>query len=68
MIGLLVNVAIKLVDISFASVSTIEVQNSPSILDNVESWKAFEDDRDILNFLLNEDKYHGLEMDCHAWV
>ena len=28
----------------------------------------FEDDKDIVNFLLNEDKYHGQEMDCSDLV
>ena len=65
---LLENVAIKPGDISFAGVSTIEVQNRPSVPDNVHSWQVFEDEKDILNFLLNEDKYHGQELDCSAWV
>ena len=68
MADLLANVAIKPDDISFAGISTIEVQNRPSVPDNVHSWQVFEDDKDILNFLLNEDKYHGQELDCSAWV
>ena len=36
--------------------------------DNIEHWQVFEDDRDIVNFLLNEDKYHGQEMDCSDLV
>ena len=38
MADLLANVAIKPHDISFAGVSTIEVQNRPSIPNNVHSW------------------------------
>lgn len=68
MADLLANVAIKPDDISFAGVSTIEVQHRPSVPDNVHSWQVFEDDKDILNFLLNKDKYHGQELDCSAWV
>lgn len=68
MADLLVNVAIKPDDISFVGVSTIEVQHRPSVPDNVHSWQVFEDDKDILNFLLNKDKYHGQELDCSAWV
>ena len=68
MADLLANVAIKLDDISFSGVSTIEVQNRPSVPDNVHSWQVFEDDKDILNFLLNDYKYHEHELDCSAWV
>ena len=55
MADLLENVAIKPKEISFARISQIEVQNRPSIPDNIENWQVFEDDRDITNFLLNED-------------
>ena len=41
----------------------MEVQNRPSILDNIEHWQVFEYEKDILNFMLSEDKYHGQEMD-----
>ena len=68
MVDLLANVAINPNDISFVGVSTMEVQNRPSIPNNVHSWQVFEDDKDILNFLLNEDKYHGHELDCSDWV
>lgn len=64
MADLLANVSIKPKEISFAGISQIEIQNRPSIPDNVENWKVFEDDKDIINFLLSEDKYHGQEMDC----
>ena len=64
MADLLANVAIKPKDISFARISQIEVQSRPPIPDNIENWQVFEDDKDIINFLLNEDKYHGQEMDC----
>ena len=46
----------------------MEVQNRPSILDNVENWQVFEDDKDILNFMLSEDKYHGQEMDYNDLI
>ena len=63
MADLLENVAIKTQKMSFARISQIKVQNRPSVPDNIEHWQVFEDDRDIVNFLLNEDKYHGQEMD-----
>lgn len=56
---LLANVAIKLDKKSFVGVSKIKMHNRPSIYDNVEIWQVFDDDKDIFNFLLNEDKYHG---------
>lgn len=59
MADLLANVAIMLNDISFSDVSKIEIQNMTSIPDNIENWHVFENDKDILNLLLNEDKYHG---------
>lgn len=59
MANLLENVAIKPIDVSFEGISHIEVQNRPSIPSNIEHWQVFEDDKDIVNFLLNEDKYHG---------
>ena len=68
MTDLLANVAIKPKEISFARISQIEVQRRPSIPDNIENWKVFEDDKDIFNFLLNQDKYHGEEMDCNDLV
>ena len=30
--------------------------------------KFFEDDQDILKFIMNKDKYHGQELDCNALV
>ena len=68
MAGLLANVEIKPQEVSFARISHIEVQNRPSIPDNIKNWKVFEDDKDIVNFLLNEDKYHGKEMDYSEMV
>ena len=59
MADLLANVAIKPKDISFSRISQIEVQKWHLIPNNIEHWKVFEDGRDILNFLLSEDKYHG---------
>lgn len=54
---LLVNVALKPDDISFIGISTMEVQSRSSIPDNIENWKFFEDDSDILNFMLLEGRY-----------
>ena len=64
MVDLLANVAIKPKEMSFTGISQIEVQNRPSILDNIEHWQVFEDDKDILNFMLSENKYHSQELDC----
>ena len=68
MADLLENVSIKPREVSFAGIAQIEVQNRPSVPDNIEHWQVFEDDKDIVNFLLNEDKYHGQEMDCSDLV
>ena len=68
MVNLLANVAIKPQEVSFVGISQIEVQKRPSVYDNIEHWQVFEDDRDIVDFLLNEDKYHGQEMDCSDLV
>ena len=68
MADLLENVAIKPQEVSFAGISQIELQNRPSIPDNIQHWQLFEDDKDIVNFLLNEDKYHGQELDCNDLV
>ena len=56
---LLENVASKPQEVSFVGISQIEIQNRPSVPNNIEHWQVFEDDKDIVNFLLNEDKYHG---------
>lgn len=64
MADLLGNVEFKPKEISFARISQIEVQNRPLIPKNIENWQVFEDDKDILNFMLSENKYHGQEMDC----
>ena len=68
MVELLENVVIKPKEMSFAGISQMEVQNRPSILENIENWQVFEDDKDILNFMLSEDKYHGQEMDCNDLI
>ena len=44
---LLANVVIKFDDMSFVGVSNVEVQNRPSIPDNIENWQFLEDDFDI---------------------
>ena len=54
---LLANVSIKTNDDSFISISIVEVQNRPSIPNNIENWQVFEDDNDILQFLLLEGRY-----------
>ena len=63
MADLLENVAIKPQEVSFVGISQIEVRSRPLVPDNIEHQQVFEDDKDIINFLLNEDKYHGQEMD-----
>ena len=64
MADLLENVAIKPKEMSFAIISQNDVHNRHSIPGNIEHWQVFEDDKDILNFMLSEDKYHGQELDC----
>ena len=68
MVYLLANIEIKPKEMSFTRISQMEVQNRPSIPDNIENWQVFEDDKDILNFMLSEDKYHGQEMDCSDFI
>ena len=68
MVGLLANIAIKPNVDSFIGVSTIEVQYRPSIPDNIENWQVFDDDNDILKFLLLEGKYDSQELDCNVFV
>ena len=48
MADLLENIAIRPNDDSFNGISVVELQNRPSIPDNVENWQVFEDDKDIL--------------------
>ena len=48
MADLWANVEIKPNDDSFIGISIVEVQNRPSIPDNIENWQVFEDDNDIL--------------------
>lgn len=59
MVDFLANMAVKPNDASFSRVSKIKVYNMPSIPNNIDNWKVFENDKDILKFLLNEDNYHG---------
>ena len=68
MADLLANVAIKTNDDSFFGISTIEVQSRPSIPNNVENWQVFEDDNDILKFILSEGMYDSQELDCNDFV
>ena len=68
MVDLLANITIKPNDDSFIGISTIEVQSRPLVLDNIENWQVFEDDNDILNFLLLEGRYDSQELDCNAFV
>ena len=65
---LLANLAIKPNDDSFIVISIVEVQSRPSIPNNVENWKVFEDENDILKFLLSEGRYDSQELDCSAFV
>ena len=58
---LIENVAIKPKEMSFVGISQMEIQNRPSIPNNIEHWQVFEDYKDILNFMLSENKYHGQE-------
>ena len=68
MAKLLVNVAIKPNDDSFNGISIVEVKNRLSIPNNIENWQVFEDDKDILQFMLSEGKYCSQELDCSAFV
>ena len=60
---LLENLGIKPMEMSFIEISQIEVQNRPTIPKNIEHWKVIEGDKDILNYMLSEDKYHGQKLD-----
>ena len=68
MVGILANVVIKPKDTSFSTISQIKIQNRASIPDNIEHWKKNYDDKYIMNFLLNIDKYHGQELDYSALI
>ena len=59
---------IKPNDDSFIGISIVEVQSRPSILDNIENCQVFEDDSDILKFLLSKGRYDSQELDCSAFV
>lgn len=50
MVNLFVKISIKPDDITFASLSKVEVQTRPSILDNLQNWQVFEEEKDILRF------------------
>ena len=41
----------------------IEVMYRPSVLDNVKSWQAFEDDKQIQKFLTLTREFDGLNID-----
>ena len=68
MADLLENIAIKPNGDSFNGISVVELQNRPSIPDNVENWQVFEDDKDILQFMLSEENYFSQELDCSAFT
>jgi hypothetical protein len=41
----------------------VEVKYRPSIPDNVQHWKVFEDDNEIKNFLESVDEFSSLNID-----
>ena len=41
----------------------VEFKHRPSILDNVKSWKVFEEDKQIQNFLTLTGNFDGLNID-----
>ena len=41
----------------------VEVRNRPYVPDNVKSWKVFEDDKQIQNFLTLTREFDGLNID-----
>ena len=51
MADLLANISVKPDDVTFASLSKVEVQTRPFVPNNVQNWKLFEDDKEILRFL-----------------
>ena len=42
---------------------SIDFMYRPSILENVTNWKVFDDDKKILDFLLAQDTFQGMEID-----
>lgn len=64
---LLVNIALRLEDITFIGISRIEIQTTPSVLDNIEKWYFFNDDDDIL-FLHCVDEYENHEIDFSSFM
>ena len=68
MADLLENIAVKLDDITFASISKIETQIRPFVPNNVQNWQVFEDDKDILRFLNYENMLSGQEIGCATYV
>ena len=68
MADLLANIAIKPNDDSFNGISVVELQNRPFVPDNVENWPVFEDDKNILQFMLSEGNYFSQELDCSAFT
>ena len=68
MADLLANVEIKPNDDSFIGIYIIEVQNRPSIPNNTKNWQVFEDDNDILQFLLLKKRYDSQELEYSAFV
>ena len=41
----------------------VKVRHRPSVLENVKSWKIFEDDKQIQNFLILTGDFNGLTID-----
>ena len=68
MVDLLANIAVKPDDITFASMSKIETQIRPSVTDNGQNWRVFEDDKDILRFINCKIMLLGQEIDCATYV
>ena len=68
MANLLENIAINPDDITFSGISKVEIQTRHFVLDNVQNWQVFEDDKDILRFLNCENMLSRQEIDCTTYV
>jgi ribonuclease HI len=64
-VDILANVASKLLPVDGLSPSTfsVELLFRPSIPNNITSWRVFEDDQQIINFLHMEETFQGAVID-----
>lgn len=68
LVDFMANLAVKHNDIPLDDITQVEIKARPFVPDNVKSWQAFDDDKDLLRFLFCEDQYADHQIDWNGLV